>query len=96
MNEYAKWLGIPAALVALVTLWTVFDFPRVAMSGDISKLTKGQADIAVELYQTKTRSLIAIAPPPENTPAAAAWKEELDQARRQLQQAEQRKLELSK
>ena len=70
-------------------------FPTLATSGDIQRLDRKQADTAIDVYSTKQRSLLVIAPP-ANTTAHEAWKVELETARRQLEAAEKRKIELSK
>lgn len=87
-----KWGG---ALLLAVTLWGALGFPKPAMSGDIARLDRSQADQAIEIFNTKMRSLLAIAPPKE-TASRRAWEEELATTRQQLNQAQSRKLELSK
>jgi len=88
-------LGVPGAIVATIAIWGSFGFPTPATSGDIQRLNREQADVAVEVYSNKLRSLY-VAPPPENSIANKVWLEELTRARKQLDRAEQRRIELSK
>ncbi len=93
--DWIKWLALPGALVALIALWQALGLPTPALSTDIQRLDRQQADVAVQMYQTKLRSLLAIVPPSDG-PAKSAWTEELSQTRDQLKRAEDRKIELSK
>lgn len=90
-----KYAPIPAALVALVTLWGIFGFPKPATSLDVQRLDKAQSEIAAELYQNKVRSIL-VTPKPSQEPNATLWQEELDAAKRQRDQAEKRLIELTK
>ena len=93
-----KWIaGIPGALLALIGIWLAFGFPTVATSNDIQKLSRDQAETAVEVYQSKTRNIILNAPSERATAQTQRlYEEELRQARSKLDQAEKRKIELSK
>ncbi len=99
MKQYIKTiitLGSAAgAIMAIAAFWASFGFPTLATGSDIKRLDRVQAEAAVEIYQTKTRSLLVISPP-DGTPAYNAWKEELNHARDQLKRAEDRKIELAK
>lgn len=88
-------ISIPSGVGAAIALWMVLGFPTLATSNDIQKITRSQADAAIEIYSNKQRGLIATTPP-IGTVAHEAWKEEIDTARRQLKAAEDRKIELSK
>lgn len=94
-----KWLlrigSCAGAMAAIAALWAAIGGPLPATSADVRRLDSKQADIATEVYSTKLRSLLVIAPPP-NTAAHQAWQEELNRARDQLKRAEDRKIELSK
>jgi len=94
-----KWIisvgGIAGALAAIFGLWVTIGGPTIATGTDIKRLDRQQAETATEVYSTKLRSLIIIAPP-ANTAAHQAWQEELARARDQLKRAEDRKIELSK
>lgn len=95
MERLMKYAPIPAAIVALITLWGVLGFPKPATSLDVQRLDKGQAEIASELYRNKVRSII-VTPKPSAEPNATLWQEELDAAKRQRDQAEKRLIELTK
>jgi hypothetical protein len=88
-------MGVPGALGALIALWILLGFPTLATSSDIQRLDRKQADTAIEVYSTKQRSLLVIAPP-TGTVAHDAWQQELKAAGDQLKRAEDRKIELSK
>lgn len=88
-------LSVPGSIGAAIALWILLGFPTLATSSDIQRLDRRQADTAVDVYSTKQRSLLVIAPLP-GTVAHDAWKQELDTASRQLKAAEDRKIELSK
>jgi len=94
-----KWLislgSIAGAIAAIIALWLTFGGPTIATSADIKRLDRQQADIAIEIYQTKLRSLLSLSPA-QDTPAYSAWQEELAQTRDQIKRAEDRKLELAK
>ena len=90
-----KWGPVAGLIVAAMTIWAGLGFPIVATSADIEALDRNQAEIAKELYGTKVRGLILLAPNlPAGAPAYQAWKEELGEARRQLEAAEDRYLKL--
>ena len=96
MIEWLKWIGsLAGAVLAIGGLWIAIGGPMIATSSDIKRLDRQQTEAAVELYQTKTRSLLVISPTP-GTPAHQAWQEELAHARDQLKRAEDRKIELAK
>jgi hypothetical protein len=65
-----------------------------ALASNIHKAMSAP-DTAIEVYRTKQRSLLVIAPAP-GTVAHDAWQKELDSAGDQLKRAEDRKIELSK
>jgi hypothetical protein len=95
MERFLKYAPIPGAIVAALTIWGVLGFPKPATSLDVQRLDKGQAEIASELYQNKVRSIL-ITPKPSAEPNATLWQEELDAAKRQRDQAERRRIELTK
>ncbi len=94
-----RWLiklgTVAGSLTAIGALWVALGGPTPATSADIKRLDRQQTETAIDVYNTKLRSLPVIAPA-ENTPAYQAWKEELDQTREQIKRAEDRKIELSK
>jgi hypothetical protein len=75
--------------------WSTVGCSGWTNSADIKRLDRQQTETAIDVYNTKLRSLLVIAPA-ENTPAYQAWKEEFDQTREQIKRAEDRKIELSK
>lgn len=84
-------------LVAVVLSLGGYLYSKLAWAEDIKQLTRGQVDQAVELYSNKVQTWIAQTPPPTaSANQTEAWKAELDHAKQQLNQAEQRKLDLSK
>lgn len=89
------YIGIPAAILAALTIWITLGFPRLATSGDIERLSRKQAEQAVELYGNKVRSFL-VQDPPTKEPNRSIWMEEINKAKRQQNAAEQRWLELSK
>ena len=93
VKKLAPWLGVPACLVAVVTLWNVFNLPRLAWASELEKLNRRQALDAVELYNNKVRSLLAV-PAPTAEPNKSVWQEEVDKAKRQRRDAEERWLKL--
>lgn len=95
MPDWKIIVSVPAAFVAAVTLWGWMGFPTIATSGDISKLNRSQADIAVDLYDTKLRRYLAVQPPSDPV-TRQNWEEEVRRSRAQLDAAEKRKIELSK
>tara|TARA_R110000868_G_C10480912_1_gene729275 strand:+ start:251 stop:538 length:288 start_codon:yes stop_codon:yes gene_type:complete len=95
MERFLKYAPIPGAILAALTVWGVLGFPKPATSLDVQRLDKGQAEIASELYQNKVRSIL-ITPKPSAEPNATLWQEELDSAKRQRDQAERRRIELTK
>lgn len=95
MKTIMKYAPLPAAILAAITLWGVLGFPKPATSLDVQRLDKGQAEIAAELYQNKVRSII-LSPKPSQEPNATLWQEELEAAKRQRDQAERRRIELTK
>lgn len=89
--------AVASALAAFLTTWHMLNLPSLAWSTDVSRLDAKQVDIAIEVYQTKIRSLLttpAFSDP--NSPSARAWEEELRRAREQQSAAERRKFEISK
>lgn len=95
MQTLMKYAPIPAAILAAITLWGVLGFPKPATSLDVMRLDKAQSEIASELYQNKVRSIL-ITPKPSAEPNATLWQEELEAAKRQRDQAERRRIELTK
>jgi hypothetical protein len=87
--------SIATACIAIVGAWHLFGFPEPAWSSDVKRLDRGQAEIAVETYNTKLRSLIVVAPP-KGSPAHDVWQQELKSTQDQLKRAEDRKIELGK
>lgn len=85
--------AVAIALGAIATLLAQFDL-MPAFSGDIKTLDRKQTNTAVEVYQNKVRSLLLL-PEPEGPVRRRIWQEELNHARRQLEAAEDRKIELS-
>lgn len=98
-KQIVRWLkitgSIAGALTAIGALWITLGFPTIATSSDIKRLDRQQADTAIDIYQTKLRSLLVVSPS-TGTAAYKAWEEELNQARDQLKRAEDRKIDLSK
>ena len=98
-NPLIKWLiragAVASALMAIAAGWLAIGGPGIATSSDIRRLDRQQTDVATDVYTTKMRSLLVIAPPP-GTPAHSAWQEELAHTRDQIKRAEDRKIELSK
>ena len=92
-TDFALLIGVPAAVLAVVLLWGVLGFPRVATSTDIERLDKKQAAFAVELYRNKVRSLLTVEAPSKE-PQKTLWQGEV--AIRERDAAEKRALELSK
>ena len=94
-----RWLvgigSVAGAIMAIGTLWITLGFPTLATGSDIKRLDRGQAEIAVETYNAKLRSLLVIAPP-EGSAAHRAWQEDLKNARDQIKRSEDRKIELGK
>ena len=95
MPEWLKYAPLPAALLAAVTLWGAFGFPKPAWTTDIKRLDRQQADIASQLYQDRIRSLLSVQPPSDPV-ARQNWNEQLRQTRKQLDAAQERRIELSK
>lgn len=94
------WLvKIGGGCTALIAIGGVLAYLSsfLAWSGDIKRLDLQQADVAIETYGNKVRSLILLAPKVDDgTPSSRAWNEELGRARDQLRRSEDRKIELSK
>jgi len=90
-----KWLSIPAAILATVSIWGALGFPTIATGMDIKDLTRNQADVAIEVYQNKYRSWLGL-PKPQDEDAKRAREIEIQRALKQLERAEQRKIELGK
>lgn len=95
MKDLLKYASIPGAMVAAITLWGILGFPKPATSLDVQRLDKAQSEIAAELYQNKVRSIL-VTPKPSQEPNATLWQEELEAAKRQRDQAERRRIELTK
>ena len=87
--------AISGALIAIAGAWHLFGAPTVAFSSDISRLDKSQATYAVELYNQKLRNYL-VAQPPTDPAARQIFDEDLRQARQQRDDAEKRRIELSK
>ena len=88
-------LGIPGAVGAAIALWILLGFPTLATSSDIQRLDRKQAVDAVEIYDSKLRRYLA-AQPPADPVAKQNWDEEVRRSRQQLDEAEKRRIELSK
>lgn len=87
--------ALAGALVAIAGAWHIFGAPTLAFSSDISRLDKAQATYAVELYNQKLRTYLASQPPADPV-ARQIWEEDARQARQQRDDAEKRRIELSK
>lgn len=85
---------VAGSLATIAAGWKTLDLPVPAFAGDIEQLDRKQAETAVEVYQNKVRSYLT-QPAPDNPVQKRIWEEELDKARRQLEAAEDRKIELS-
>jgi len=101
MHPLVKWLlqagAVATALVAVASAWQLFGGDTLAWSSDVKRLDRKQAEVAVEVYTTKRNSLILNAPPQTaNVQTQRLHEEALHDANRQLKQAEDRKIELSK
>jgi hypothetical protein len=95
--SYLQAGAYATATTALVSLYVMLGGPLPATSGDIKRLDRNQAEQAVELYQNKVNSLILLAPGASgNEQQRAAWQEQYARAKRELEAAENRKIELSK
>ena len=87
--------AVAAALIAISSAWHLIGAPIPALSSDIQRLDLKQSTYAVELYNQKLRSYLTSQPP--NDPAARQlWEEDARQARQQRDDAEKRRIELSK
>lgn len=86
---------VAAGFVTLVGAYKTFDLPIPAWAEDINRLEKQQVDTAIEVYQNKYRSFLAL-PRPKEAIQQRAWEIEVDRSLKQLERAEQRKIELSK
>lgn len=84
-----------AAITAIVALWALIGGPMIATSADVRRLDRSQAEIAVEVYDTKLRRYLAVAPPTDPV-AKQNWDEEIRRSRQQLDDAEKKRIELSK
>jgi hypothetical protein len=85
---------VAGSLTAIITCWRTLDLPIPAFAGDIEQLDRKQAETAVEVYSNKVRSYLT-QPAPDNPVQKRIWQEELSKARRQLEAAEERRIELS-
>jgi len=90
-----KWLGVPAAALAFLTLWVLLGFPKLATGSDIQRLDRQQTETAIEVYDRKVRGYL-VSPAPVDPVNRQIWEEDLRRARDQLKRAEDRKIELSK
>lgn len=88
-------MGIPGTIGALIGVWMVLGLPGIALTSDIQRLDRSQAGVAVEVYDSKLRRYLA-AQPPTDPVARQLWDEEIRRARQQLDDAEKRRIELSK
>ena len=95
MSILIKIGSIAGALMAIAGVWHLFEMPTPAWSSDIQKLNNNQANIAVELYNQKLRNYL-VSTPPADPAAKQIWEEDLRQARQQRDDAEKRRIELSK
>lgn len=87
--------AVAGALIAIVTAWRMFGGPTPAWASDISRLDKHQSELAVEIYDAKLRRYLSSARPTD--PAnRQIFDEDLRQARQQRDDAERRRIELSK
>jgi len=92
---HLKAIGAAAAsATAIIALLAYFDLVP-AFSKDIKKLSRTQAETAVEVYSNKVRSYLVL-PEPKNDVARKFLEGELGRAQRQLEAAEKRRIELSK
>ncbi|HTQ99851.1 MAG TPA: hypothetical protein VMH83_07670 [Candidatus Acidoferrum sp.] len=87
--------ALAGSLTALVGLWHLLGMPTPAWSSDIQKLNLHQSEMAIDIYNSRVRGLLATAPPADPV-AKQSWDEELRQARQKLDDAEKRRIELSK
>lgn len=95
LRKIAIYGGAAGGVIAIATLWTMIGLGRPAWSTDVELLNNHQATIAVEVYDAKLRRYLSTAAPTD--PAAKQiWDEDLRQARKQRDDAEKRKIELSK
>lgn len=88
-------MGVPGSIGALIALWILLGFPTLATSSDIQRLDRRQAIDAVEVYDNKLRRYLAISPPVDPV-ARQNWDEEVRRSKQQLDEAEKRRIELSK
>lgn len=86
---------VAGSLTTIAIAWRTFDFPVPAWATDIKRLDRQQVDTAIEVYQNKYRSWLAL-PPAKDATSEQARQIEIDRALKQLERAEQRKIELSK
>lgn len=93
--DWIKFASIPGAVLAVVGVWGALGFPTVATSSDVRRLDRGQAAVAVEVFDSKLRRYLA-APPPTDPVTRQIWDEEIRRSRQQLDDAEKRRIELSK
>ena len=91
-----KWIGVPSALLALLGLWSALGFPTLATGGQINELTRSQAEIAIEVYNNKVRGLLRDKPLYTTIQQKAIWQQSYDAAGRELQRAEQQKINAPK
>lgn len=90
-------MGIPTFLIAVGTVWLALGFPTVASSNDIKRIERGQAELAVSTYQNIINSLVANTPADNAPPQQReAWREQMEQAKRQRDRAVEQKIDLSK
>lgn len=103
ITKIVKYGSYATAVSALIGLWISLGFPTLATSADIDNLTREQAETAIEVYSGKIRSLIlqggVLAQQPESqfvNEQKQILQHELNLAKRQLDRAIDRKIELGK
>lgn len=86
---------IGGSVAAIATGWKTIGLPLPAWANDIERLDRRQTEQAIEVYTNKVHRYLLI-PEPSEPVQRQFLREELDKARRQLEAAEQRKIELSR
>lgn len=90
-------VALPAAIVAFVGLWTQLGLPRWAWASELMITNRQQADQAIAIYAEKIERLTYqrkfVAP---GSADYDLWKKQFERASKQLESAENRKVELAK